>query len=376
MKFTVSSKELCTRLMTISRIITTKGNGNMAILESILFTLRGGRLELRASDGDNTVTTFIETAESEEDGVFAADPKRLIDSLKEIPEQPITFDVNTETYSIEVLYLNGHYFFIGLDGTPYPPDDDTIVYSSKLEISNKVLANGLASTLFAIGDDAMRPIMNGVFVNATPGMVDMVASDGHKLVRHQFTGIASQETNSFVLPKKPAGFLKGIVPADEGGSSIEFSGKKARIMSGSYCLTCSLIEGRYPNYASVIPSDNPFVATIDHQAFTSAVRRVGVFASESSALISLNFENNLLTLISNDAEFSTNAEEKIMCDYNGSPISIGFSGVYLLEVLNNLKGENICVKLADSSRAGVLSPDQQEENEQVVMILMPLMLNE
>ena len=374
MRFTVSSKDLFTRLQTISRVINSKNS--ISILESILFTLRGSQLELRASDNENTVTTLIDASETETDGMFAANAKTLIEALKEVPEQPITFDVNDETFMIEVKYLNGHYNFIGQDGAPFPALDEDEPYTSRLEISNKVVTNGLASTLFAIGEDEIRPIMNGIYFDVSPENLVMVSSDGHKLVRHNFMNVATNLTSSFILPKKPANFIKGIAPKEEGVTTIEFNDKKAKIVSGIYCVTCSLIEGRYPNYNSVIPQDNPFVATVDHMAFISAVRRVLVFASESNGLISLHFENNMLTLSANDIEFSTNAEEKIMCDYNGTPISIGFSGPFMLDVLNNLKGENICVKLADPSRAGVISPDVQEENEEVLMILMPLMLND
>ena len=374
MKFTVSSKDLCSRLQTISRVINSKNS--LTILENILFTLRGSQLELKASDNENTVTTLVDATETETDGMFAASAKTLIEALKEIPDQPITFEVNDETYTIEVKYLNGHYNFIGIDGTPFPQMDETEPYTAKLEISNKVVTNGMASTLFAIGEDEIRPIMNGIHFDVTPGNLVMVTSDGHKLVRHSFRNVATDQTSAFVLPKKPANFIKGVAPKEEGVTTIEFNEKNAKIVSGDYCVTCSLIEGRYPNYNSVIPQDNPFVATVDHQAFISAVRRVLVFASESNGLVCLHFENNVLVLTANDIEFSTNAEEKIMCDYNGTPISIGFSGPFLLDVLNNLKGESVCVKLADPSRAGVITPDVQEEDEEVLMILMPLMLND
>lgn len=373
MKFTVSSKDLWTRLQTISRIINSKNS--LSILDNILFTLRESQLELRASDSENTVTTLLDAADTEEDGMFCASAKTLNDALKEISDQPITFDVNNETFSIEVSYLNGHYNFIGVDGTPFPKLIEE-PYTSKLEITNKAMADGLASTLFAIGEDEIRPIMNGVHFDVAPGQVVMVTSDGHKLVRHTFTNVQTELNSTFVLPKKPANFIKGIVPKEEGNTTIDFNEKKAKIVSGNYCITCSLIEGRYPNYNSVIPRDNPFVAVVDHQAIISACRRVLVFASESNGLVCLHFENNMLTMTASDIEFSTNAEEKIMCDYTGSPISIGFSGPFLLDVLNNLKGENVSVKLADPSRAGVISPDEQEENQEVLMILMPLMLND
>ncbi len=374
MKFTVSSKDLWTRLQTISRVINSKNS--ITILDNILFTLRGSQLELRASDNENTVTTLMDASDTENDGMFCANAKTLIDALKEISDQPIAFEVNDETFAIEVKYLNGYYNFVGLDGTPFPPLEADQSYTAKFEISNKVLTNGMASTSFAIGEDEIRPIMNGIHFDITPGHLVMVSSDGHKLVRHTFENVSTDLTTTFVLPKKPANFIKGIAPKEEGVTTIELNDKKAKIVSGIYCVTCSLIEGRYPNYNSVIPQDNPFVATVDHQAFISGVRRVLVFASESNGLICLHFENNMLTLSANDIEFSTNAEEKIMCDYSGTPISIGFSGPFLLDVLNNLKGENVSVRLADPSRAGVITPDVQEEGEEVLMILMPLMLND
>ena len=374
MRFTVSSKDLWSRLQTISRVINSKNS--ITILENILFTLRGSQLELRASDSENTVTTLLDTTDAEGDGMFAASAKTLIDALKEISDQPITFDINDENYMIEVRYLNGHSNFIGVDGEPFPKMDEDDSYTSRLEISNKSISDGLGSTLFAIGEDEIRPIMNGVHFDISPNQVVMVTSDGHKLVRHTFTNVQTELNSSFVLPKKPATFIKGIVPKEEGVTTLDFSEKKAKIVTGNFCITCSLIEGRYPNYNSVIPRDNPFVATVDRQAVISACRRVLVFASESNGLVCLQFDNNMLTMTTNDIEFSTNAEERIMCDYNGSPIKIGFSGPFLLDILSNLKGENVNFKLADPSRAGVITPDEQDAGEEVLMILMPLMIND
>ena len=236
-----------------------------------------------------------------------------------------------------------------------------------------LLLNGISRAIFATANDDLRPQMNGVYFDITPDYTTLVASDGHKLVRNRILSVKA-DTSSFNLPKKPALMLKGILGKEEEDVTISFSDRNAQIDLSDYSITCRLIEGRYPNYNSVIPTDNPLRVRIDRLALIAALRRVSVFASASNALIKLHVENNTLTTSAQDIDFSTSAEEHILCEYDGSAMSIGFSGPFLIDVLNSISCQDVVLELADPSRAGVIVPAEQEENEDVIMLLMPMML--
>ena len=218
--------------------------------------------------------------------------------------------------------------------------------------------------------------MNGIYFDITPEYTTIVASDGHKLVRFRMLDVKGNSASSFILPKKPALLIKNILPKEEGDVQIGYSDSNTKVQFSNYTISCRLIEGRYPNYNSVIPTDNPFRVHVDRLSFISALRRVSVFASASSSLIKLRLDNNRLMVSAQDIEFSTSAEESVLCEYDGNPMSIGFNGPYLLEVLNNLASQEIVVELADPSRAGVLLPAEQEMGEDLIMLLMPMMLQD
>ena len=245
-----------------------------------------------------------------------------------------------------------------------------------LSIDVQVMFNGISRSLFAAADDELRPQMNGVYFDMTPDSITFVASDGHKLVRNRVFSVHVDEPSAFILPKKPALLLKTVLPKAEGDAIVRFDDRNAEIQLTDYTISCRLIEGRYPNYNSVIPTDNPFRVTADRMAFISALRRVSVFASQSSALIKIHVDQGTLTVSAQDLDFSTSAEEHIMCDYDGTPMSIGFNGPFLIDVLNSITSNDIVLELADPSRAGVITPAEQEENEDLIMLLMPMMLKD
>lgn len=371
MKFSVSSAVLCNRMQIVSRVQNSKSS--LAILDCVLFEINDGVLRLTASDSETTITTSLEVSDCDHNGKIAIESKQLINSIKEISDQPITFNVNDSTFAIEINYQNGKYNLVGQNGDEYPVPAGLTDLQNQVAIPSETLLNGISRALFATANDELRPQMNGVYFDITPDYTTLVASDGHKLVRNRILSVKA-DTASFNLPKKPALMLKNILGKEENEVAISFSDRNAKIELTDFSITCRLIEGRYPNYNSVIPTDNPFRVRIDRLAFIAALRRVSVFASASNALIKLHLENNTLTTSAQDIDFSTSAEERIMCEYDGGPMSIGFSGPFLIDVLNSIPCQDVVLELADPSRAGVIVPAEQEENEDVIMLLMPMML--
>jgi len=374
MKFNVSSATFCNRLQTISRVQSSKSS--LPILDCILFELADGVLTMTASDSETTIVTNLNVNDSDGAGRFAIESKQLINSIKEISDQPITFQVNPETLQVEVNYQNGKYNLMGQRAEEYPVPADEGEANAQLAMSAEVLCDGITRSLFATADDELRPQMNGIFFDIAPEYVTLVASDGHKLVRDRLLEIHGEEVRSFILPKKPALMLKAILPKEEGEVQISFNDRNAKVLLANYRISCRLIEGRYPNYNSVIPTDNPFRVMVDRMALISALRRVSVFASAASSLIKLHIENNTLTVSAQDIDFSTSAEESIMCEYDGNPMSIGFNGPFLLEVLNSITSQEVVLELADPSRAGVIVPAEQNEAEDLIVLLMPMMLQD
>lgn len=374
MKFNVSSSGLCNRLQMISKVIASKTT--LQILESVLFCVEDGKLKMTASDSETTIVTVMDVNEADSNGRFAINAKTIIDAMREIAEQPVVFNVNMETYEIVVDYQNGHYNFVGMGADEYPEPTGVSEGAHTITMPADVLLGGISRSIFATADDELRPVMNGVYFDICTEYVTFVASDGHKLVRYRNYQARGEESASFILPKKPALLIKNILPKTEGDAVLRFDDRNAVIEAGDFKLSCRLIEGRYPNYNSVIPAGNPYRVTVDRQALISALRRVSVFASVSSALIKLHIDGSTLTVSAQDIDFSTSAEERLMCDYTGVTMSIGFKGTYLLDILNSLGGQDTIIELADMGRAGVLVPAVQEEGEDLLMLLMPMMLND
>lgn len=374
MRFNVSSSSLSNRLQTISRVQSSKNA--LPILDCILFELSGGVLKMTASDSETTMVTTVEVTDADGEGKFAIGAKQLISSVKEISEQPITFTVDPNTFAIEVNYQNGKYNLIGQNGYDFPEPTGMSGAARSIAIDSQIMLSGISRCLFAAADDELRPQMNGVYFDMTTENITFVASDGHKLVRNRILSVHADEPSAFILPKKPALMLKAVLPKAEEDVVVRFDDRNAELQMTDYVISCRLIEGRYPNYNSVIPNDNPFRVTADRMAFISALRRVSVFASQSSALIKIHVDQGTMTVSAQDLDFSTSAEEHIMCDYEGMAMSIGFNGPFLLDVLNSITSNDIILELADPSRAGVITPAEQEANEDLIMLLMPMMLKD
>ena len=374
MKFNVSSATLCNRLQTLSRVLASKNS--IQILDCILFELQDGKLRLTASDSETTLVSTLDVDEADSNGMFAIKAATIINGLKEISDQPITLDVNPETHEIVIYYQNGRSSFVGQGGEEYPSYPSISDSAQQLTIDANVLLNGISRAIFATAEDEIRPVMNGVFFDITPDSVTFVASDGHKLVRDRSFTTHCEQPASFILPKKPAKTLKDILAKENGDAIVKFDDRNARIELENYTLNCRLIEGRYPNYNSVIPQDNPFRVSVDRVTLIGALRRVLVFASTATSLVKLRVDQNDLTVSTQDIDFSTSAEEHVLCDYSGTAMSIGFKGPFLVDILNSMSSQDVVLELADPSRAGVIVPAEQEEQEDLLMLLMPMMLNE
>ena len=373
MKFIVSSTGLFSHLQAISRVINSKNS--LPILDCFLLELTDGTLSITASDNETTLTTSIETNEHDGNGRLAVNSKTILDALKEIPEQPLSFEVN-ENMEIMVKYLNGKYSLMGQNADEYPQTTALGSNAVHVTLGAPVLLNGITRSLFATADDELRPVMNGVYFDITTEDITFVASDGHKLVRNKTFKSRGNEKAAFILPKKPATLLKNLLPKEMGDVQIDFDDRNAVFTLENYSMTCRLIEGRYPNYNSVIPNDNPFKATIDRLAFMSALKRVSVFSSAASSLIKLHLDANSIQISGQDIDFSTSAEETLMCQYDGNSMSIGFKSTFLIDILNNVSSQEVIMELADPSRAGVIVPVEQDEDSDLLMLLMPMMLND
>lgn len=374
MRFIVSSTGLFSRMQAVSRVINSKNS--LPILDCFLVELNENGLTITASDSETTLTTSMEANEVEGLGRFAVSSKTILDALKEIPEQPIAFEVNMDTWEIQVRYLNGKFNLMGRNADEYPETPALREEAVSLSIAANVLATSINRSIFATADDELHPVLNGIFFDITTEDITFAASDGYKLVRNKTFAAKGDEKAAFILPKKPAVLLKNLLPKEQGDIQISFDGRNAIIILEGYVLTCRLIEGRYPNYNSVIPQNNPHKVTIDRNAFISALKRVSVFSSAATSLIKLHLENNTIQISAQDIDFSTSAEETLICQYDGSPLSIGFKPTFLVEIMNNIATQEVMMELADPSRGGVILPTEQEENEDLLMLLMPMMLNE
>lgn len=374
MNFIISSTALSSRLQAVSRVINAKNA--LPILDCFLFELQDGTLSITASDSETTMTTTLEVNESDADGRFAVTAKTLQDALKEIPEQPLAFEVNLNTFEILVRYQNGKYNLMAQNADEYPLSAALGDSAVRVEMEAQILMDGINRAVFATADDELRPVMNGIYFDITTEDITMVASDGHKLVKNRTLAAKGNERAAFILPKKPSGVLKNLLPKESGNVIIEFDERNASFTLESYRMVCRLIEGRYPNYNSVIPKNNPYKVTVDRMQLLGALRRVSIFSSQAGSLIKLRMASNMMVVSAQDIDFSTSAEESLACEYAGAEMSIGFKSTFLIDILNNISSDEVVIELADPSRAGVIVPAEQEDNDDLLMLLMPMMLND
>ncbi len=375
MKFVVSSTELLGHLQAISRVISSKNT--LPILDNFLFNLSGNDLEITASDLESTLITRMKLENTQGDGMIALPARILLDTLKEFSAQPLTFDINPDTMAVVISSENGKFNVMGQNGVDFPALP-AIKKDKKFSftINADVMLAGISKTLFATADDELRPVMGGIFIEASTSEITFVASDAHKLVRYKRSDAHADDNASFILPKKPASLLRNILPREEGPFKVEFDDKNAFFNLNDYKVVCRLVEGNYPNYNSVIPKNNPRKITIDRVEFYNTLKRVSVFSNQASNLVKLQLKGNQVMVSAQDIDFSISAYERIKCQYEGEEIEIGFKSVFLLEILANIASQDVMIELADPTRAGLFLPAETENDaEDLLMLLMPMMIN-
>lgn len=375
MKFVVSSTELLSHLSALSKVISSKST--MPILDNFLFQLTETDLTITASDLESTLITNLSLDNIEGEGAIAVPAKLVLDSLKEFPEQPLTFHIDSDSYNIEIFSDNGKFSIMGQNAEDFPEQPKLNEEgTASIDINHVVLQKGIEKTLFATADDELRPVMNGIFVELTPDYMSFVASDAHKLVRYRRTDAKAEFESSFILPKKPASLLKNLLPKEEFDVKVEFDDKNAFITLSNYKLVCRLVEGNYPSYNSVIPTNNPNKMGIGRLNLLNTVKRVSVFSNQASNLVKLNINDNQLVVSAQDIDFSISAVERLNCEYEGDEIEIGFKSTFLQEILTNISTADVMVEMSDPTRAGLLLPvSTNDEDEDMLMLLMPMMIN-
>lgn len=379
MKFTTSSKELNEVLANMNRVINSKNS--LPILADIVFDIKGNILSLKASDSEILLMAQTTVTDNEGEGNFAVSAKSITDAVKNIPDNPLTFSIEENDTTVKVDYFSGM-FTLPVDNAIEFPTMPTMNETEKYAfvIIEGLLQENIARTVFATADDELRPVMNGIYFDLTTENLAVVASDGHQLVRNKILSVKAEDDSkagSFILPKKAANILKNILKKSSvDNAEVAFDGRQLLITATNFFMQCRLIEGRYPNYNSVIPQNNPNIVTVDRTALIAALKRVSPFANDSSQLVRIHVESGKLQLDTEDYDFSKTASERMACDYNGTSMNIGLKGTKTMEILSNMNSQEIEIQLADPSRAALIVPSEQPEGMDILMLQMPMLLND
>ena len=375
MKFNVSSKTLYSYVSAVSKVINSKNA--LTILNNFLFELSDNTLTITASDLENTLVAHLEVMDAEGEGKFCVDARRMVDLLKEMPDQGISFDINDDNLAVEIVYPRGNYSFIAINGNEYPSNESVDESTDIIEFTcpTEQIIKGIDNTLFAVGNDDLRPQMMGILWDIKPDAITFVATDTRKLVKYRNAMSAPGVEGSCILPIKPATVIKNVF-AKEDEVKVTLEPKSATFESPSYKFNCRFIKGSFPDYNRVIPVKNPYAITVDRQSFLNAVRRVGVFVDQGHGLVKFKIEKDQLTMKATDNNFCTSAREVVPCDFTGTEIIIGFSAPYLIEIFNTISTTDILIKLSDPSRPGVFVPSENSENSELLMLLMPMTVSD
>ncbi|MBK7430311.1 MAG: DNA polymerase III subunit beta [Bacteroidetes bacterium] len=373
MKFIVSSTTLMKHLQQISGVLNS--SNPLPILNNFLFVVEKGTLTVSASDLESTMTTSIQLTEGKQGGKIAVPAKILLDTLKTFPEQPLTFLVDEKTLGIEIVSDFGKYKLTGFDAEEFPRVP-VMEGSKTLKLSASILLNAINKTLFATGNDELRPVMSGVFFQLSKDNITFVATDAHKLVRYRRTDAKASGEGALIVPKKPLNLLKNIVGDSDEIVNINYNENNILFQFANHSLICRLIEGRYPNYEAVIPVDNPNKLTISRSALLSSVRRVSIFSNKTTHQVRLKVAGSELHISAEDLDFANEANESLSCQYAGEDMEIGFNARFLADMLSNLEFENVTIEMSAPNRAGILVPANSENaDEDILMLVMPVMLN-
>jgi len=375
MKFIISSTALLRSLQKISGVLST--SNTLPILEDFLFELKEGKLKITASDLETTISVELEVDKFENEGIVAIPAKMLLDIMKTFPEIPVTISVNMENQGVEIFAGEGKYKLIGHKSDEFP-QIPVLDNTTKIDISGAQLVDAFNKTLFATGNDELRPVMSGVLCELNPENITFVATDAHKLVRYRRHDLKSEKSASFILPKKPLNHLKNIIPDDNDAEvKLEYNESNAVIVFDNITLICRLIEGKYPNYEAVIPQQNPFKLSVARKSLLNALKRVSIFGSKSTHQVRFKVSGKELVLSAEDIDYSSEARERLTCSYEGEDIEIGFNSKFMLDMLATLDNENIIIEMSAPNRAGILLPDDKDEDaEDILMLIMPVMLSQ
>lgn len=371
MKFIVSSTYLLKQLQVLGGVINN--SNTLPILDNFLFDLKKNQLIVSASDLETTMSSVLEV-DSDAEGAIAVPARLLLDTLKTFPEQPLTFVVE-DNNTVEISSNHGKYALAYADGAEFPKAVE-VSNPSTTTLLGDILATAITKTIFAAGNDDLRPVMSGVFFQFSTENLTFVATDAHKLVKYQRNDVSASQVAEFIMPKKPLNLLKGILAGSESEVTIEYNDSNAKFIFDNSELICRLIDGKYPNYEAVIPKENPNQLSISRNQFLSSVRRVSIFSNKTTHQIRLKIAGAELNISAEDVDYSNKAEERLSCSYQGDDMQIGFNSRFLLEMLNNLNSEDVSLEMSLPNRAGILTPvDGLDEGELVTMLVMPVMLN-
>lgn len=371
MKFIVSSSYLLKQLSAINGVITT--NPVVPILENFLFEISDGTLTITASDLQTSMITEMEV-EAKEDGSIAIPAKILLETLRNLPEQPVTFSIDEDTYSIEINSDNGRYKLSGENATDFPKIP-TVSDGYAVNMSSGVLAQAINNTIFATSNDELRPAMTGVYVKLDETNTTFVATDSHRLIRYRRVDIAADMAHSMIIPRKALTLLKATLPSENTNVNLEFNASNAFFSFNNIKMICRLIDERYPDYENVIPSDNENTMSINKAALLSSLKRIAIYANKTTHQVRLKITGSELMISAEDLDFSNEANERLSCDHDGEDIEIGFNAKFLIEMLSNLDTEEISLKLNAPNKAGIIFPSEKDDNEDILMLVMPVMLN-
>lgn len=374
MRFNIDGKLFQQQLQAVSKVINSKNA--LSILDNFLFELHDGWLTITGSDQENIVSSRVEVTDSEGEGDIAVPAKTLLEITKEINNQPVTFSLNENTGEIDVLFLTGRFRFMGINADEFPRGEKMDEDATVLVIPASVMKKGIDKTLYAVSLETIRPMMTGIYWDIHEGDITFVASDTHKLVRYINSEVNPEVVTSFIMPSKPASIMKGILDKTTDDVRMTLGEKGARFEFGDFTVTCRFIKGNYPNYNRVIPDNNPFAVKVSRESFFNAMRRVAIFASKASSLVKFDITESGMVLSAQDLDYGTSAEERVMCEYEGNSMTIGFNSTFTQEILANLSGDDVVVRLSDPARPGIFEPLEQEPNENLVTIQMPLQVIE
>ena len=374
MKLIISSTTLLNGLQKVSGVLSS--NSTLPILEDFLFVLKDDTLTITASDLETTISAMIKPERADDDGAVAIPARQLLDIMKTFPEIPVTIISDPETMNIEIIAGEGKYKMIGQDSEEFP-EIPKLEDTKKVVVNGAIMVNAFNNTLFATGNDELRPVMTGVFCEINEEDLTFVATDAHKLVRYRRTEIKNEVADSFILPKKTLSLARHIIPDNVDEEVIlEFNKVNATFQFDDIVIVCRLVEGKYPNYDAVIPNENPFKLTIGRMNLLNALRRVSIFGSKSTHQVRFKISGKELLLSAEDIDYSSAAKERLTCSYEGEDIEIGFNSKFMQEMLATLNCENITIEMSAPNRAGIIRPeDNEDENEDILMLIMPVMLN-